>query len=251
MRPVLNYLTNQVLFCQVFFPGDDLIAYDRIALGVFAKFPQPGLVKSRIAEATSPEWAARVADAFIRDTVDRLAEVRAHRILVYTPAEKSGYFAEVSGGRFELLPQADGDLGARLSRFFTSQMPDAHRVVVVGTDSPTLPCAFVGQAFQELERADVVLGPANDGGYYLVGCANRVPPIFDGISWGSELVLAQTVARLAEPTWRLALLPPWYDIDLVRGWQVLRGHIAAMRRAGIDPGVPTIEELIDRHDTEE
>jgi len=222
-------------------------AADQPALGVFVKFPEPGRVKSRLAATTSPEWAARVADAFIRDTVDRLAEVRARRILVYTPTEKSSYFTDVSAGRFELLAQADGNLGARLSHFFTSQMPDACRVVAVGTDSPTLPRIFVDQAFQELERANVVLGPANDGGYYLVGCAERVPPIFDGISWGSELVLAQTVARLADPTWRLALLPPWYDIDLVRDWQVLRGHIAAMRTAAIDPELPRIEQLTNWH----
>ncbi len=116
-------------------------------------------------------------------------------------------------------------------------------MVVVGADSPTLPPEYIHRAFSLLDEADVVLGPAWDGGFYLLGCRHRVPPIFDGISWGTERVLAQTVAALAGPEWRLALLPPWYDLDTPADWSMLCGHIAAMRRAGTDPGVPRIEAL--------
>jgi glycosyltransferase A (GT-A) superfamily protein (DUF2064 family) len=118
-------------------------------------------------------------------------------------------------------------------------------VVLLGTDSPTVPVAWVGQAFAELTTADVVLGPATDGGYYLIGCARRLPPVFAGVAWGGPTVLAETVARLADPSWRLALLPPWYDLDTLADWRMLRGHIAALRRAGLDPGVPHLERLDD------
>ena len=111
------------------------------------------------------------------------------------------------------------------------------------TDSPTLPPAFVEQAFAELERADVVLGPATDGGYYLLGC-RRLPPIFDGIAWSGSRVLAETVARLSDPAWRLAVLPPWYDVDTPDDWQMLRGHLAALLRAGVDPDLPHTLELL-------
>src|SRR5205807_3280651 len=144
-------------------------------------------------------------------------------------------------GRYDLARQRNGDLGQRMAGFFTEQLEDgAARVVLVGTDSPSLPASFVQQAFHELDSADVVLGPAADGGYYLIGCAGRVPPVFDGVAWGEPRVLLETVARLPAD-YRLALLPPWYDVDTLADWWALRGHLAALRRAGLDPGLPCTE----------
>jgi glycosyltransferase A (GT-A) superfamily protein (DUF2064 family) len=91
----------------------------------------------------------------------------------------------------------------------------------------------------------VVLGPATDGGYYLLGCGPKVPPIFDGIAWGRATVLRETIARLSAPSWRVALLPPWYDVDTAEDWAMLRGHLAALRRAGIAPLTPHTESLFD------
>jgi rSAM/selenodomain-associated transferase 1 len=213
-------------------------------LGLFAKRPEPGAVKTRLAAATSPAWAARVADAFLRDTLSRLAGVDARQVLAFAPATAGRFFGDLVQDRFTLVGQADGDLGRRLSAFVTDQVAaGAGSVVLVGTDSPTLPPSFVEQAFRELERADVVLGPATDGGYYLLGCGRRLPPVFDGITWGSRGVLGETVARLADPSWRVAVLPPWYDVDTLEDWWVLCGHLAALRRAGVDPGVPLTEDL--------
>lgn len=215
-------------------------------LGLFAKQPLAGAVKTRLAAATSAEWAARVAAAFLGDTVERLAGIEARRVLAFDPAAGQAYFAEVVGHRYELVSQGTGDLGERMARFFASQLAAAARsTVLVGTDSPTLPLHFVQQAFRELERADLVLGPATDGGYYLVGCGPRLPPTFDGIAWSKPNVLADTVARLTDPTWRLALLPPWYDVDTLEDWQMLCGHLAALERSGIDPGLPQTKALIE------
>jgi rSAM/selenodomain-associated transferase 1 len=221
-----------------------ILGSQQSVLGVFAKRPGPGQVKTRLAAETSPAWAAGVAAAFLLDVVRRLSSVAVRRVLAYTPADAEPYFAEISQGRFELAVQADGDLGRRMATFFAGQLDaGARRVVLLGTDSPTLPLAYVEQAFRELERADVVLGPATDGGYYLVGCGPRLPPIFEGLTWGSGGVLADTVASLADPSWRLALLPPWYDVDSFADWQVLLGHVQALRRAGFDPEVPCTECL--------
>jgi rSAM/selenodomain-associated transferase 1 len=216
---------------------------DRV-LGLFAKWPRPGEVKTRLAAATSEAWAAAVALAFLRDLIERLSAVPARRVLTFAPADAGPLFAELARDRFALAPQADGDLGRRLASFLGEQLAaGTGAVVVLGSDSPTVPLAHVEQAFAELERADVVLGPATDGGYYLVGCARRVPPIFDGIAWSGPTVLAETVARLAEPSGRLALLPPWYDVDSLEDWRMLCGHLTALRRAGTDPGVPHTERL--------
>jgi rSAM/selenodomain-associated transferase 1 len=219
----------------------------RRVLGLFAKLPRPGRVKTRLAAATSAEWAAQVAAAFLHDLVERLAAVAARRVLAFDPPAVERDFADIAQGRFALVPQRGADLGQRMAAFVTDQLRGgAASVVLVGTDSPTLPVSFVEHAFAELGRADVVLGPATDGGYYLIGCAGRVPPVFDDIAWGGRSVLAETVARLADPAWRLALLPPWYDVDTLEDWQALCGHLAAMRRSGVDPGVPHTERLAGR-----
>jgi rSAM/selenodomain-associated transferase 1 len=212
-------------------------------LGLFAKWPAPGAVKTRLA-GTDPAWAAHLARAFLLDTLDRLSAVAARRVLAYSPAEAAKDFAALAADRFTLVPQGEGDLGRRMASFFGDRLAEGARaVVLVGTDSPTLPAAFVKEAFASLQEADVVLGPACDGGYYLIGCRGRLPPVFDGIAWGSAAVLAQTVARLSDPNWRLALLPPWYDVDTPADWSLLCGHLAALRRAGVDPGVPRTEAL--------
>jgi rSAM/selenodomain-associated transferase 1 len=216
-------------------------------LGLFAKEPSAGRVKTRLAASSSPEWAAAVADAFLLDQVERLSRIEARRVLAFSPPEAEPFFAGLVRGRFALTPQVDGDLGRRMAAFFAEQFrAGAPSVVLVGTDSPTLPTAFIEQAFSELERAGVVLGPATDGGYYLVGCAGCPAPIFDGISWGGSRVLAETLARLNDPKWRLALLPPWYDVDTFADWRMLCGHVAALRRAGVDPQVPHVEELMGK-----
>jgi rSAM/selenodomain-associated transferase 1 len=215
------------------------------SLGVFAKEPRPGHVKSRLAAATSPEWAARVADAFLRDTIDRLAHVEAQRFLVYSPEEAKDYFAVLAGTQFQLIPQADGDLGRRMEQFIVGQLrTGTRRVVIVGSDSPSLPPEWIEDAFRKLGEANLVIGPATDGGYYLLGCAGSAPPIFDNIAWGSEKVLSETVSRLTDPACRIALLPPWYDVDSVADLWALKGHIAAFRRSGTDPRLPHTEKLL-------
>lgn len=211
-------------------------------LGLFAKRPVAGEVKTRLAAETSPEWAAQVADAFLHDCLDRFGTVHADRILAYAPDDAGTFFANVVSSQWRLTPQGDGDLGVRMARFYTREMQaGAQRIVLLGADSPTLPLSFIEQAFAELERADVVIGPATDGGYYLLGCTRRLPPIFEGITWGSGDVLTQTIQRLGDA--RLALLPPWYDVDTLEDWRMLQGHLAAMRRAGIDPGLPRTSKL--------
>ena len=143
-----------------------------------------------------------------------------------------------------MIPQADADLGERLKQFFTQARQHGFaRIVAIGTDSPTLPVAWVEQAFALLENHEVVIGPALDGGYYLIGASKELP-LFEAIPWSSSRVLAATVERLQTGDARLALLPPWYDVDTVDDWALLCGHVRAMRRARIDPKAPRVERLL-------
>jgi rSAM/selenodomain-associated transferase 1 len=213
-------------------------------LGVFAKWPGPGAVKTRLA-VRNPALGARVARAFLLDTLDRVADLDARRVLVFAPPETHDEFAAIAGSRFRLQAQQAGDLGQRMAAFFSRELASgASQVAVIGTDSPTLPSEFVDQAFAALDTADVVLGPATDGGYYLLGCGRRLPPVFDGIDWGTSRVLEQTISRLAGTTWRVAVLKPWYDVDTPDDWATLSGHVAALRLAGDDPQVPRTEALL-------
>jgi rSAM/selenodomain-associated transferase 1 len=213
-------------------------------LGLFAKAPCPGLVKSRLAAQTNPTWAAKVAEAFLQDLVERLAMITARRVLVLDPPEAAPFFANLAQGRFALVPQALGDLGLRMASFITDELAaGAEQVVLLGADSPTVPLEHIEQAFRVLEEVDVVFGPAADGGYYLLGCGRRLPPLFERVVWGGPRVLLDSVACLQDPTWKLAVLPPWYDVDTFDDWLALRGHLAALRRAGIDPEVPFTERV--------
>jgi uncharacterized protein len=177
--------------------------------------------------------------------MDRFAPIDAIRILAFSPPTARDYFAAICRGRFRLTPQTDGDLGQRMAAFFAEQFhAGATAAVLVGNDSPTLPLPFILQAFEGLESADVVIGPSTDGGYYLIGGTCRMPPLFEGIRWSTSLVLSDTIAALRGANYRLALLPPWYDVDTLDDWRMLQGHVAAQRRAGVDPDVPHTEMLL-------
>ena len=115
---------------------------------------------------------------------------------------------------------------------------------MIGTDSPSLPCHLVAQAFGALGDSDVVLGPAADGGYYLIGVTRPHPGLFQGIQWSTSVVLSQTVARCRELGLRLATLPVWYDIDEIDDLHFLRGHAAALTQSGQPCPCPSTRELL-------
>lgn len=219
-------------------------------LGIFAKRPDPGRVKTRLAEGLGAEFAAEAHEAMLFDLLDawgsdRLLAPGGRRVLAFDPPDAGPWFDERVPGSFALQPQAAGDLGGRLRAFFEGEFEDgAGKVVAIGADSPTLDPNFVVSAFVLLDHKDVVIGPAADGGYYLIGCRPPAPPIFDGVDWGTPRVLEQTVARLRDAGRSLALLPPWYDVDTPEGWQLLRGHLRAMRLSGFDPGLRRVERLM-------
>jgi rSAM/selenodomain-associated transferase 1 len=215
-------------------------------VGLFAKEPREGQVKTRLAEATSNAIAARIATAFLSDSIERLAVIKAHLVLAYAPITSHEFFSKAVAGRFDLVPQAEGDLGTRMALFFGRQFAEgAGRVVLVGADSPTLPLDFVEKAFSVLEISDLVIGPATDGGYYLIGCTRFIPELFGDISWSSSTVLRDTLRKSRDLGLRFSLLPPWYDVDTLDDWRMLQGHVLAMRQAGFEPNIPATEMILE------
>jgi hypothetical protein len=128
--------------------------------------------------------------------------------------------------------QSPGDLGEKLSSFFQGAFRrEVGRVVVLGCDSPTIPLEVVDDAFENLDRVDVTLGPAADGGYCLIGARLFIPELFRGISFGTEDVLRQTRDVLDRLGHRYHLLVPWYDVDRPPDLEKLREEIAFLGRA--------------------
>ncbi|MEM6328673.1 MAG: TIGR04282 family arsenosugar biosynthesis glycosyltransferase [Planctomycetota bacterium] len=187
-------------------------------LGVFAKFWAPGSVKTRLAATLGEDAAAMLAKRFIETLIERLAE-RAERCVVgFSPANARTAFSSLCGACWSVEPQPPGDLGQRMQQYFADAFASGvERVVLLGADSPDVPLEIVGQAFDLLARRRLVLGPADDGGYYLIGASGGCPPVFDGMPWSSERLWAATTERLASLGWREGVdwqaLPAWYDID--------------------------------------
>lgn len=204
-----------------------------ITFGMFVKAPVAGRVKTRLAAAIGETAATELYHAFLTDLLSRMGAVGGRRVLAYAPHDEASreFFEQQSAGRFDLWPQPDADLGTRMRQFFESFGPDP--VVLIGSDSPTLPAGFVNVALAMLKHADVVLGPATDGGLYLIGLnqQRRTWPIFDGIDWSTSQVLDQVTQRLVEADARIEVLPPWYDIDEPSDLPFLRGHLSAISRS--------------------
>lgn len=203
-------------------------------LGIFVKLPTAGTVKTRLAAKIGDAAAARLYAAFIEDLIARFAETADRRFLCYAPATKATelHFRGIGGQSFQVWPQPACDLGERMASFMRENLRDANdRVVIIGSDSPTLPRAFVHRAFDCLRNCECILGPATDGGYYLVGQSTRLLPIFGDVPWSTPDVLAHTIVKLRELPAKLALLPPWYDVDSWEDCQMLAGHIAACDQA--------------------
>jgi len=220
--------------------------------GIFAKQPVPGRVKTRLAQEYGDEFAAEAHEAMLFDAInawgsDRYLAPGGRRVVVYSPSDAGPWFDARTPEAFALQPQVEGDLGERMASFFSGEFEEgAQKVILIGSDSPTLDPSNVISAFLCLDQKDVVIGPATDGGYYLIGCRPPLPPLFENIDWSTPHVLTQTLDRLAGSDRSLAVLPPWYDIDTPDDWRMLAGHVRALRAAGMDPQLPRVEQLLPR-----
>jgi rSAM/selenodomain-associated transferase 1 len=187
----------------------------RDALAVIAKEPVAGLAKTRLVPALGTAGAARAAAAMLADTLAAVRASGAEPWLCFTPAAARERLGRLAPG-FGLLAQAAGDLGDRLAACLADLLAaGADRVAIVGADTPHVPQASYRRAFALLDDADVVLGPALDGGYYLVAAKAARPELFVGVPMGTEIVLAETLARAASDRLVVALLPPLRDLDRV------------------------------------
>jgi len=189
----------------------------RQAIVMMAKAPQVGAVKTRLCPPLTCEAAAELYRGFLLDTIAKIASLgTAQPVISYAPASAEMFFSQVAPDWLR-LPQDGMDLGARMHNCFTQLfMQGYEHVLLTGSDLPTLPCHILQQAIRlaTTPQIDVILGPSEDGGYYLIGLRTPCPALFTDMTWSTSGVLAETVQRAVRLGLRLAYLPTWYDIDM-------------------------------------
>lgn len=185
---------------------------DRVA--VFARYPMIGEVKTRLSPALPPALAVELHAAMVADALECAGEAGFGPPVLYWASEPADPVGFAVRRGLETRFQRGADLGERLSAAFAELLSSpGDRAVVIGTDCPDLTPDLIRGAFAALARHDVVLGPAHDGGYYLIGLRRHVPELFRGIVWGTETVLARTLDRAREAGVEVATPGPLGDID--------------------------------------
>ena len=184
------------------------------ALIVFAKVPAPGQVKTRLTSVLTEKEAARLYEAFLRDALDQYAALEAD-VRLYWGSPLDAVPDTLTPADVQAFAQAGDGLGARMQQAFLETFAAGYeRVVIIGTDHPTLPSAFVEKAFRVLqEPLSITIGPSEDGGYYLLGMNEFYPQLFAGMQYSHAGVFAETLARAGQTSAALTVLPPWYDVD--------------------------------------
>ncbi|WP_158945446.1 TIGR04282 family arsenosugar biosynthesis glycosyltransferase [Granulicella sp. S190] len=190
------------------------------ALAVMAKAPRPGRVKTRLAPPLSLEQAAEINICFLRDTTEGLSTVaaagRATGIVSYTPVGDEALFDHLLPGDFLLIPQRGDGFGERLLATAEDLLSCGYgSVCLIDSDSPTVPAVAFEQAVAELQKGGdrIVLGPSQDGGYYLIGLKRAHAEVFAGITWSTASVFSETVAAAEAAGIEVVVLPLWYDVD--------------------------------------
>jgi|SRR6185369_4288582 len=187
------------------------------SLIIFAKKPVPGGVKTRLSPPLTGEEAAELYSCMLKDTLAMAAGLDGVITVIFFQDEQGAaeYFSALAP-ETESFPQEGADLGERIKSAFSNRFACGFRqVVVIGSDSPDLPSEYILEAFRLLasEKIDLVLGPAGDGGYYLLGLKMVRDELFCGIPWSSGAVFAATVERAKASCLGVSYLPVWHDID--------------------------------------
>lgn len=199
------------------------------ALVIFAKAPIPGEVKTRLCPPLTPDEAATLHGSFVIDMLERTKlavaklQLPFHRYLACAPSSELVFFKimeERQGVR--LLDQGGDDLGQRMHQTFADLFAKGYKqIIIVGTDVPTLPLSVYQEALTLLGKSDVVLGPALDGGYYLIGLTQPTGKLFTGVPWSTDQVLAVTQQNATTLGLSVGLTTRWRDVDTIADLQSL------------------------------
>jgi rSAM/selenodomain-associated transferase 1 len=201
------------------------MSHDDIALGIMCKAPVAGSCKTRMCPPLSASEAAEVSRSFIADVADVIEGVQPRRgVAIYTPEGAEAAFDGLLPSEFSMLAQRGNDLGERLLHAASDLLSAGFGgVCLINSDSPTFPTALLRESIATLSQPGdrVVIVPAVDGGYCLIGVKRAHAALFQGIAWSTSQVLTQTLARIAGLGVPLSLLHAWYDVDDLGSLQLL------------------------------
>ena len=188
------------------------------SLLIFAKAPEPGLSKTRLMPLLDAEEAAAIHEQLSRRVFQAIATSQL-RIVLWGASQHPTLVSWAAQSGWPLRQQQGDDLGERMAHALADELAaGAERAILIGTDCPLMNAHYVAQAEAALASADVVLGPAEDGGYVLIGCSRAVPEIFREIEWGTHRVLEQTLKSASQARLRVSQLDTLWDVDRPEDW---------------------------------
>ncbi|MFU8794487.1 MAG: TIGR04282 family arsenosugar biosynthesis glycosyltransferase [Dethiobacteria bacterium] len=196
---------------------------------VFAKAPLSGEAKTRLSPPLTAIEAATLAETFLLDTLEMVGTIKLNTdiIIYYTPITAANYFTHLIPGSWQMKPQQGRSLKMKITNAFRIEIGNSYQpVIIIGTDSPTLPPQYLTEAFKIISKVDLVIGPALDGGFYLIGMNKFYPELLKPVT----LSKPESCEKLVESAVRMELtfkmLPAWYDIDRFEDFKHINNQIS-------------------------
>lgn len=184
-------------------------------LVVFLRLPEKGKVKTRLAATFGNEEALEVYKKLVSSTLDIVIRSEMPTYLFYTDGLPP---ASERDARFSYHIQVDGDLGSKMADALSFVLTFHKKALIIGSDCPDLTPEILHTCRRSLDEKDIVLGPAGDGGYYLLGCTERYPALFTNINWSTPFVLNQTIEKIKRENLSFSLMEKLHDIDTAEDW---------------------------------
>ena len=185
---------------------------NKSALCIMFRIPEYGNVKQRLAAQIGHNEALNAYASMLHETINNVSRLKGIDIYGFYEGRASQQANLLQG--FETLPQQGKDLGEKMLNAVNLLFKKGYsKVILIGSDSPDMPVSFVSEAFVQLDSHELVIGPSNDGGYYLIGMNSPIDSVFKGIQWGQSNVLQETISIAESEGIKYFLLPEWYDID--------------------------------------
>ena len=203
------------------------------ALILFARDPILGKVKTRLSPFLEEDVVLKLYTCFLQDSLDNIRQVEnVDRFVGVAPSNESGFFTGMLDSDIRMFVQEGESLGDKMHGAIQDRFTEGYeRVVIIGSDSPSLPACYIHQAMSS--DKDMVLGPSTDGGYYLIGMREKMVEVFKDVSWGTETVLQESFEHLVHNGASLELLPVWYDVDTPEDLKFFKTHLDLIEQAGL------------------
>ncbi|UCH89291.1 MAG: TIGR04282 family arsenosugar biosynthesis glycosyltransferase [Thermoplasmata archaeon] len=206
------------------------------AVVIMAKEPKVGEVKTRLIPPLSPKTASELYFNFLLDKIHAVQSIKGiHPYLAYYPESGSKFFTGIVPTDFKLIKQEGKNLGERLAN--TSSVlidSDFVKVLMIDSDTPNLPVSYIEHGLEVLNENDAVLGPCEDGGYYLIGIKSKSPGLFRDIPWSTPHVTKETLERADKLGLKITMLEKWYDVDTIEDLERLKRDLEDIKNNEAD-----------------